>query len=47
MYFLICSNVHDDVTNFKFGDSGKTQKSKYLENKTRLLPLVKKLLTAL
>ena len=34
--FLISSNAHADVTNFKFADLGKTQKSNYLENETQI-----------
>ena len=35
--FLMTSQI------LKFGDSWKTQKSNYLENKTQVFPLVKKI----
>ena len=44
MCFLICSNVHDSVTNFEFVDLCKTHKSKYLEKETQFLPLIKKII---
>ena len=46
MYFLICSNVYDDVINFEVVNSWKTQKSKYLENEIQFFPLVKNSLIA-
>ena len=39
MYFLMCSNVHDDV--MKFANSWKTLNSEYLENETQFFSLVK------
>ena len=35
MYFLIYSNVHDNVLSFEVCDSWKTQKPKYFENQTQ------------
>ena len=36
---LMCNSVYDDVIDFTFSDTPKTQKSKYLEKKTFLLQI--------
>ena len=41
IYFLIYSNVHDDVTNLKFGNSWQRQKSDFNKNNMHFFPLVK------
>ena len=41
MYFVVCSNIYDDVTNLKFADSWKTQTSKYLKKEIQFFPVVK------
>ena len=41
MYFPLCSNAYNGVTNFKICNFTKTQKSRYLESKT-FFPEIKK-----
>ena len=42
MYFLTCSNVHDDVTSLEVCRFMEAQKFTYLENERQFLPPVKK-----
>ena len=42
MYFPLCSNAYNGVTDFEICDFTKTQKSRYLESKT-FFPEIKKI----